>query len=352
MYKIFRALIALLFPALIALLLAAAYLQYHLNRELQLSSPAETFLLSRGTGFSAAVNQAADLGWLSNPQVLKVYGRIFPEKSAIRAGEYRVVAGTRVGQWLKMLRDGDTVSHQLTFVEGSTVGQLLDILNNHPLLAEQPVAAGPALWSAIGVEQPLAAQPEGLFFPDTYDFQRGDSPAMLLRRAYQRLIAVLEEEWQSRQLGLPYESPYDALIMASIIEKETGVPSERGEIAGVFVRRLQRGMRLQTDPTVIYGMGEDYRGNIRSRDLRDASNPYNTYRINGLPPTPIALAGREAIHAALHPVAGDSLFFVAKGDGSHQFSATLAEHEAAVRRYQLRRRSDYRSSPKKSGEQH
>ncbi|KJS28084.1 MAG: aminodeoxychorismate lyase, partial [Pseudomonas sp. BRH_c35] len=186
--------------------------------------------------------------------------------------------------------------------------------------------------------------PEGRFFPDTYRFTRGTSDADLLRRAYARLEQVLEEEWQQRAEGLPYKDAYQALIMASIIEKETGVPGERGEIAGVFVRRLARGMLLQTDPTVIYGMGEKYKGRITRTDLRTPT-PYNTYTNAGLPPTPIAMVGREAIHAALHPADGTSLYFVARGDGSHVFSDTLNQHNRAVREYQLKRRADYRSSP-------
>lgn len=347
MRKLFRAAIALIFPVVILCLLLLAYVDRYFDRALNLGETAQTFVLNRGTGFSAAINQAASRGWLTQPDVLKIYGRLFPSQAEIRAGEYSLEPGTTVGEWLQMLRDGEVLSHQLTFVEGSTLGQVLQQLSSHALIDAEGIKppADEQFWSSLGIEQPLAENPEGLFFPDTYDFHRGDSAQMLLRRAYQRLQRVLNEEWAARADDLPYKTAYEALIMASIIEKETGVPHERGEIAGVFVRRLQRGMRLQTDPTVIYGMGDAYRGNIRGRDLRDASNPYNTYRINGLPPTPIALAGREAIHAALHPVAGDSLFFVAKGDGSHQFSATLAEHEAAVRRYQLRRRSDYRSSP-------
>ena len=160
---------------------------------------------------------------------------------------------------------------------------------------------------------------------------------------------VLDNEWQSREDGLPYQSPYEALTLASIVEKETGVGSERSQIAGVFVRRLKKGMRLQTDPTVIYGLGDQYQGNITRRHLKQET-PYNTYLIKGLPPTPIAMPGREAIHATLHPAEGDALYFVAKGDGSHYFSATLEEHLQAVRRYQLQRRSNYRSSPNDSSQ--
>jgi UPF0755 protein len=161
------------------------------------------------------------------------------------------------------------------------------------------------------------------------------------------MLAVLEQEWLGRGPELPYETAYDALVMASIIERETGLPEERQEIAGVFVRRLRQGMRLQTDPTVIYGLGTDYTGNLQRKHLTDDSNPYNSYRHSGLPPGPIALPGWAAIHAALHPAAGNTLYFVARGDGGHVFSATLAEHRQAVRKYQLRRKADYRSTPGK-----
>ncbi|NQD79460.1 endolytic transglycosylase MltG, partial [Pseudomonas sp. CrR14] len=186
--------------------------------------------------------------------------------------------------------------------------------------------------------------PEGRFFPDTYRYVRGMSDLDLLKQAHKRLQVVLDEEWANRSESLPYKNPYEALIMASMIEKETGVPEERGEIAGVFVRRLAIGMRLQTDPTVIFGLGERYQGRITRAHLREPT-PYNTYTIDGMPPTPIALVGREAIHAALHPVAGKALYFVARGDGSHVFSETLDAHNRAVREYQLKRRADYRSSP-------
>ena len=186
--------------------------------------------------------------------------------------------------------------------------------------------------------------PEGRFFPDTYRFVRGMTDVELLQQAYMRLDEVLAKEWAERSTDLPYRDPYQALIMASLVEKETGIPQERGQIAGVFVRRMRLGMMLQTDPTVIYGMGERYNGKITRADLREPT-PYNTYTMTGLPPTPIAMVGREAIHAALNPSNGTSLYFVARGDGSHVFSDDLDDHNSAVREFQLKRRSDYRSSP-------
>ena len=186
--------------------------------------------------------------------------------------------------------------------------------------------------------------PEGRFFPDTYRFVRGMTDVELLKTAYDRLDEVLAKEWNQRATDLPYSGPYQALIMASLVEKETGVPQERGQIAGVFVRRMAIGMMLQTDPTVIYGLGDRYSGKLTRAHLKEAT-PYNTYMIPGLPPTPIAMVGREAIHAALNPVDGSSLYFVARGDGSHVFSDDLDTHNNAVREYQLKRRADYRSSP-------
>jgi UPF0755 protein len=190
---------------------------------------------------------------------------------------------------------------------------------------------GKTVMSALGYPE---VHPEGRFFPDTYHFPSGMTDIEFLQRAYDTMVAVLDEEWQQKAEGLPYKTADEALIMASIIEKETAVASERVTIAGVFVRRLQKGMKLQTDPTVIYAMGENYNGNIRRKDLKTDS-PYNTYVVAGLPPTPIALPGVEAIHAALHPEQGETLYFVAKGDGSHYFSKTLKEHNRAVAKYQL-----------------
>jgi len=178
--------------------------------------------------------------------------------------------------------------------------------------------------------------PEGRFLPDTYHFPKGTTDLAFLKRAYQAMQGLLDAEWEQRDPGLPLNSPYEALILASIVEKETGLASERPEIAGVFVRRLKKGMKLQTDPTIIYGMGESYKGNIRRRDLKQ-DTPYNTYLHKGLTPTPISMPGADALHAVLHPKEGKSLYFVAKGEGSHQFSKTLVEHNRAVRKYQLKR---------------
>ena len=281
-------------------------------------------------------------GILGDSFWLRLHWRLKLSGHTLHSGEYQLrpemTARDMIGLWQR----GEVVQHTLTIVEGWNFRQVRAALE--ALSTVQQTIAGQSdekVMERLGQE---GSHPEGRFFPDTYSFTRGVSDLELLQRAHSRLETVLAEEWQQRSEGLPYQDAYEALIMASIIEKETGVPSERGEIAGVFVRRLEQGMLLQTDPTVIYGMGEKYKGRITRSDLRRPT-PYNTYTISGLPPTPIAMVGREAIHAALHPVEGKSLYFVARGDGSHVFSNSLSEHNRAVREYQLKRRSDYRSSP-------
>lgn len=345
MLKLFRLLLAALIPLVFISLLGAWYFHANLSKSLQLDEE-RSFILPVGTGYSAMVNQLQAEGLVESGTALKLYGRLYPPAAQIRAGEYRLLPGQTVSQALAMMQAGQVVRHQLTLVEGWTLAQVVKYLSEQSSLQAQALPVDESLWPLIGVQEPIASHPEGLFFPDTYDYHLGELPSVILSRAYNKLLRVLDEEWQARDAGLPYQTPYEALIMASIIEKETGVAYERDAIAGVFIRRLAADMRLQTDPTVIYGIGEAYRGNLRGSHLRDEANMYNTYRHHGLPPSPIALAGREAIHAAMHPGEGDALFFVAKGDGTHQFSATLAEHEAAVRQYQIeKRRSDYRSAP-------
>ncbi|CAA0089359.1 Endolytic murein transglycosylase [Zhongshania aliphaticivorans] len=346
MLKLLKVLLALVFPLIITLLAAFWYLNTYLNRELPLPESPAVFILEPGTGYSAMVNQLEQQGWLTNPAILKIYARINPAISEIKAGEYHFEQGMSLFDVLALMMEGDVVRHQLTLLEGWTMKQVISSLSSQPLLEEEILHNDERLWKLLSIDEPFASIPEGLFFPDTYDYHLGDKPSSVLLRAYKRLVRVLQDEWDARDAGLPYQNAYEALIMASIIEKETGVPEEREQIAGVFVRRLNLGMRLQTDPTVIYGLGAEYKGNLRGSHLRDENNIYNTYRQHGLPPSPIALAGREAIHAALHPAEGDTIFFVAKGDGTHYFSATLKEHETAVKQYQLnRRRADYRSAP-------
>ena len=234
--------------------------------------------------------------------------------------------------------------HQVTLPEGITLARAIEILAQQKQLVHELDGVLDQRIAALTSGYPGS---EGLFFPDSYQYEKGASDWDILQRAFAAMQRALDEEWQHRSENLPYQSPYDALIMASIVERETGLPEERSEIAGVFVRRLYQNMRLQTDPTIIYGLGDTYQGNLRRKHLEDESNRYNTYRHKGLPPTPIALPGRAAIHAALHPQDGKTLYFVARGDGGHYFSETLAEHQQAVRKYQLNRRQDYRSSPEK-----
>ncbi|MCA0901038.1 endolytic transglycosylase MltG [Microbulbifer agarilyticus] len=309
-----------------------------------LSVPAQGLRMDveAGSNLSRVVHGLAVDGVVKHPRLVLGYARI-KKLGHIHPGEYMIPAGSNAMDLVARLNRGDVTRYRVTLVEGWTFQQALNqIRASQKIRSTDAGASVQSAAQALGID----GNPEGQIFPDTYIYRSGTSDLDLLRQASQRMNKVLAEEWEKRGNDLPYGSPYDALIMASIVEKETGVPWERDEIAGVFVRRLGKGMRLQTDPTVIYGMGAKYDGNLRRADLRQPT-PYNTYVISGMPPTPIALPGREAIHAALHPKPGKSLYFVAKGDGSHYFSETLSEHNKAVRQYQLRRRSDYRSSPGK-----
>ncbi|MBV4530606.1 endolytic transglycosylase MltG [Pseudomonas sp. SWRI107] len=281
-------------------------------------------------------------GLLDDAVWLRLYWRFNMAGTPLHTGEYRITPGMTVGQLFDAWRRGDVVQYNITLVEGWTFRQVRAAVARHEKLGHTIDGLSDAeVMDKLGH---TGVHPEGRFFPDTYRFVRGMSDVELLQQAYMRLDEVLAKEWAARSEGLPYRDPYQALIMASLVEKETGVPQERGQIAGVFVRRLRLGMMLQTDPTVIYGMGERYNGRITRADLR-APTPYNTYTMSGLPPTPIAMVGREAIHAALNPSDGTSLYFVARGDGSHVFSDDLDDHNSAVREFQLKRRADYRSSP-------
>ncbi|MFA0811472.1 endolytic transglycosylase MltG [Microbulbifer epialgicus] len=331
---------------LLACMIAAAsvwVLQTALATPLQLQESGLQLQVEKGGSLSKTLRQLGRDGIINWPRLVLAYA-YWEGKTDIHSGEYLVPQGSTAMDLIARLNRGEVTSYRVTLVEGWTFQQALQkIRAGQKIVKSEAGRTVGAAAKALGLDEGAV---EGWIFPDTYVYRSGTTDIELLREAYERMQQVLEEEWRAKGDGLPYKSPYEALIMASLIEKETGQPSERGEIAGVFVRRLHKGMRLQTDPTVIYGLGEDYDGNLTRAHLRQ-STPYNTYVIDGLPPTPIALPGRAAIRAALNPKPGKSLYFVGKGDGSHHFSATLTEHNRAVREYQLKRRADYRSSPAK-----
>ncbi|MAV25763.1 MAG: hypothetical protein CMQ05_06540 [Gammaproteobacteria bacterium] len=252
------------------------------------------------------------------------------DDSSIKAGEYEVRPGETVGEAVIRFQAGDVIQHRLTFPEGLTISQWRDHMRAQPGIVATKHATDMDLMRAI--EPGIDYAPEGMFYPDTYYYRRGDSELSVLRRAYLRMKSVLSEEWQNRG-ETPLATAYETLILASIVEKETGLSSERKMIASVFVNRLRQGQRLESDPTVIYGI-PDFDGDITRQHLR-TTTPYNTYRRHGLPPTPICSPGRAAINAVLNPALSDYFYFVSRGDGSSQFSRTLEEHQAAVRRYQL-----------------
>lgn len=285
-----------------------------------------------GSSLSRVATELADAGFLASPTLFKLWARFRGVENSIQTGEYELQRGITPVQLLDKIVRGESVQYRITLVEGWTFQQALDAIwgtTNIRITLNELSPADVALRMNLNYDNP-----EGLLYPDTYFYTKGTSDLELLIRANRRLESILSEAWSARLGALPYGNSYEALILASIVEKESASNSERGLIAAVFVSRLELGMRLQSDPTTIYGMGDRYAGNIRREDLSEET-PYNTYRIAGLPPTPIALSGRASITAALNPAATDYLYFVARGDGSHQFSRTLEEHNAAVRAYQL-----------------
>ncbi|HEY8520630.1 MAG TPA: endolytic transglycosylase MltG [Gammaproteobacteria bacterium] len=281
-----------------------------------------------GSPLRRVSERLAERGLLARPWLLTAYGRVTGQATRIHAGEYELVPGTTPVSLLDQLVAGQVYLHQITVVEGARFADFLAALRSHPAVTATTLTPE-EIMAELG--QP-GVHPEGQFFPDTYRFPRGTRDIDVLRTAHDAMQRRLQEAWEARADNLAVQTPYEALILASIIEKETGLAAERPLIAGVFHERLRRGMLLQTDPTVIYGLGDRFDGNLRRRDL-EADTPYNTYVRRGLPPTPIALPGAESLAAAVAPAATDALFFVAsgRGDGSHVFSATLEEHNRAVR---------------------
>lgn len=325
---------------LVVILAAAGYWLWHdyqrfRSAPLQISGMGINYQVKPGTSLMEVASDLSGKGILRQPFYLRALALDMGVSNKIKAGEYLILAKTTPEMLLDQLVRGKVLEYSLTLIEGWTFKQALAAVRNHPMIVQTLASLSTdQIMERLGYP---GVYPEGRFFPDTYLFPRGTTDAGVLKRSYQRMEKVLAEEWQGRADGLPVKTPYEALILASIIEKETGVADERTQVAGVFTRRLQKKMRLQTDPTVIYGMGDAYDGNIRRKDLR-ADTPYNTYVHSGLTPTPIALPGRKAIHAALHPADGDALYFVATGQGGHYFSATLKEHNQAVQKYQINRK--------------
>jgi UPF0755 protein len=326
-------LIKLLFSwLLIIAFIVAGAAAYYVLRPLTPPALPFDFSLQPGSSLTGAAYQMKQAGVLQDAQTFILLGRGLGQAGQIKPGNYQLTQPASLYELLEMVSKGRVAQSELTIIEGWTFRQFREALNAAPKLRHDSAALSDAdILQRIGASE---NHPEGLFFPDTYIFPSGSSDLALLKRAYQTMHRHLQESWQGRDKDLPLESPYQALILASIVEKETGKARDRGMIASVFVNRLRLGMRLQTDPTVIYGIGDKYDGNIRKRDLLKDSE-YNTYTRYGLTPTPIALPGRDSLQAVMHPSTSSALYFVARGDGTSQFSSSLIEHNRAVNRYQL-----------------
>jgi UPF0755 protein len=316
---------------LLALLAAAGWCVRYPFHHVPLKESPMQFSISAGSTLRSASEQMVQAGVLKAALPFEVLTRLFGNPRNIKAGNYEIEDDTTPLKLMRKLTRGDYTALAITFVEGSTFRQIRKMLDEHPALKHDTAGLpdGEVL-EKLGLDNRSG---EGLFFPDTYHFAQGVSDLNILRRAHQLMDKNLSEQWQQRAPEVTLVTPYEALILASIIEKETGKPVERPTISAVFLNRLRLGMKLQTDPTVIYGLGESFDGNLRKQHLL-SDGPYNTYTRLGMPPTPIAMPGLASLHAALHPARTDALYFVAKGDGSSHFSRSLEEHDRAVTRYQ------------------
>lgn len=320
---------------LVLVVIAAGGSYWWANTPLKLRSTPLEFRILPGSGLRSVAAQVVSAGIETQPTLLILLGKAMRAESSIKAGSYLLKTEPSPLQLLKKLTSGDVSQGEVVLLEGWTFRQWRERLNAHPDLQHHTQALSEAeIATRLGIGIPHL---EGLLFPDTYLFDKHSSDLEVLARAHRAFKRRMEAEWNQRAIGLPYQTPYQALIMASIIEKETGRDADRTQVAAVFVNRLRTGMLLQTDPTVIYGMGERFDGNLHKRDLQ-TDTPYNTYKRSGLPPTPIAMPSMASLRAALHPADSDALYFVARGDGSSQFSRTLEEHIRAVNRYQRGRK--------------
>ena len=339
--KLVYALIASAALLLAGVAAVALKLDRFMSTPVMVAENGTTFEIAPGSAFSSVTRKLVEQGIIDSDFWYRVYARVSGD-TVVQAGEYEIEAGTTARELLEQFASGNVRLYSFTIVEGWNHRDLLAALHGtETIIASMTDEDWPALLTELGAG---VTHPEGLFLPETYRFPRGMTDRDILRQAYELMQQVLEEEWQNKG-DTPVKTPYEALILASVVEKETARADERPRIAGVFARRLDKRMRLQTDPTVIYGIGPDFNGNLTRRDLR-TDTPYNTYTRHGLPPTPIAMPGRAAINAVLHPAEGEELFFVATGlgDGSHKFSVTKAEHDAAVAEYLRRLRQQRQGS--------
>ena len=314
-------------------LVLGMWLTYYAVTPLKLQPNSQEIIIQPKSGLRSIANQLVEQGVIGEPWGFIVLAKLLSKEQFLQAGSYTLNKNINPYQLLLSLNHGKATQGSVTFIEGRTFSQMRDKLAKNDAVKQTITDLSDAeVMQKMGAKYSVS---EGLFFPDTYYFDRNTSDIILLQRSYDAMQRKLAKAWDYRAANLPYKNSYQALIMASIIEKETGKSAERPMIAGVFINRLRIGMRLQTDPTVIYGMGTQYDGNIRKKDLIK-DTPYNTYTRDGLPPSPITMPGLASIDAALHPAVTKALYFVGKGDGSHAFSNNLAEHNRAVNRYQLR----------------
>ncbi len=313
-----------------------AWFYHYAKAPLNLSPEAQEVTIKPNSGLKSIANQLVAQKVLPSALPFVILAKIMQKEAELQAGEYTLNKNVSPYQLLLSLNNGKATQGSITFIEGKTFKQMrAKLAKNANVKTTIADLSDAEVMVVVGKGEKHA---EGLFFPDTFYFDRGTADIVLLKRSYEIMQTKLAEAWANRASSLPYKNSYEALIMASIVEKETGKASERPEIAGVFLNRLRIGMRLQTDPTVIYGMGDKYNGNIRRKDLT-TDTIYNTYTRDGLPPTPIAMPGLASIDAALHPKKTKALYFVGKGDGSHAFSNSLVEHNRAVAKYQLRQKA-------------
>jgi len=319
----------LLLSFLLGALAGAAY--WWANSPIVLREATVDFRITPKSSLRSAATQMQDAGIAINADLLALLARWQGVATGIKAGSYSVSQGVTPTQLLSKLARGDVTQGEALLVEGWSFRHWRARLDQHPHLKHDTLGLSEAeIADKLGIE---GGKVEGWLLPDTYLFDRQSSDLELLARAHRAMKKKLEQAWNERDPNLPYKTPYEALTMASIVEKETGRNEDRAHVASVFVNRLRKGMLLQTDPTVIYGLGDTFDGNLRKRDLQN-DTPYNTYTRGGLPPTPIAMPGQASIQAAMHPAANDMLYFVARGDGSSHFSRTLDEHNKAVSKYQ------------------